>query len=76
MYPLGNGDASLDQLSLFLGVADAKKMNPGWSKRVRFRLQVVNQLNAAKTISKGETTCCVPQYVRALIHRATNRGDT
>lgn len=53
MYPLGNGDAALDQLSLFLGVADAKKLPPGWSKLARFRLQIVNHINPAKTISKG-----------------------
>lgn len=53
MYPLGNGDAALDQLSLFLGVADAKKLPIGWAKLARFRLQIVNHLNPAKTISKG-----------------------
>jgi hypothetical protein len=60
MYPLGNGDAALDQLSLFLGVADAKKLPSGWAKLARFRLQIVNHINPAKTISKGNIIFSCP----------------
>ena len=66
MYPLGNGDAALDQLSLFLGVADAKKLPPGWAKLARFRLQIINHLNPAKTISKGSPSSS-PSLISFLI---------
>ncbi|XP_057869500.2 ubiquitin C-terminal hydrolase 12-like [Cryptomeria japonica] len=53
IFPKGN--RFLDQLALFLDAADAATLSNGWSRRVKFSLTVINQMNS--TLSKRRGTC-------------------
>ncbi|GLJ35681.1 hypothetical protein SUGI_0717020 [Cryptomeria japonica] len=49
IYPKGN---NVDQLSVYLGVADADTLPNGWSRRAKFILAVINQINSKFSIRK------------------------
>ncbi|CAI5528448.1 unnamed protein product, partial [Closterium sp. Naga37s-1] len=49
---LENGEKSED-LSLYLYVANAATLQPGWTKRMDFVLTVVNQFDRTKSVKKG-----------------------
>lgn len=50
IFPLGN---NTPHLSLYLDVADAKDLEPSWSRYARFQLAVLNQVDLRKTIAQG-----------------------
>ncbi|KAL6614421.1 hypothetical protein ACP70R_036691 [Stipagrostis hirtigluma subsp. patula] len=52
VFPRGN---NVDQLSMYLDVADANVLPPGWSRYAQFSLAVVNQLDSKLSIRKEAT---------------------
>ncbi len=51
IFPRGNNN--LESLSMYLDVADANMMPPGWSRYAQFSLAVVNQLDSKLSMRKG-----------------------
>ncbi|KAK3162072.1 hypothetical protein QOZ80_1BG0084980 [Eleusine coracana subsp. coracana] len=52
VFPRGN---NADNLSMYLDVADANMLPPGWSRYAQFSLAVVNQLDSKSSIRKEAT---------------------
>ncbi|XP_062000349.1 MATH domain and coiled-coil domain-containing protein At3g58210-like isoform X1 [Rosa rugosa] len=52
MYLTGNDKSLGKHLSLYLGVANAHDLPPGWTLFAHFRLTVVNQLDINKSVTK------------------------
>lgn len=50
MFPKGN---NVDNLSMYLDVADSAHLPYGWSKCAQFSIAVVNQFHDQLTIRKG-----------------------
>lgn len=52
MFPKGN---NVDQLSIYLDVADSATLPYGWSRYAHFSLAVINQMHNKYSVRKG--TC-------------------
>lgn len=50
IFPKGN---NVDNLSMYLDVADAANLPYGWSRFSQFGLAIVNQINSSYSIRKG-----------------------
>lgn len=49
-------------MSLYLNAADAETAPIGWMRRANFKLTIVNQLNPAQSVTKGQFAsggCCI-----------------
>lgn len=54
MFPRGNRDVLNSNVSLYLNVADAETAPPGWSRRAKFKLSIINQLDPQHSLIRGE----------------------
>lgn len=52
MFLTGDDKHQGNHLALYLGVADAQHLAPGWNIYAHFRLTVVNQLDINKSVTK------------------------
>ncbi|KAL5060452.1 hypothetical protein RYX36_032056 [Vicia faba] len=53
MFPKGNN--KIKHLSLYLEAVKTANMSEGWSRDVKFKLVVFNQLDANKTVTRGNS---------------------
>lgn len=47
----------MDQLSLYLDVADSNQLPNGWTRYAHFNLAVVNQYEPKMSVRKGAAAC-------------------
>jgi hypothetical protein len=60
LFPNGN---NVQQLSVYLDVADSATLPQGWSRQAHFSLTVVNQKDSTKSVVKGAS--CTPRPLAA-----------
>lgn len=65
LFPRGNNKVSSQVLSAYLDCGEPQAQPNNWSRRATFKLQLLNQLDPSKTISKG-TFCALSCHATSI----------